>query len=108
MLKNRNYMSADTYIQQSKEYDKWIKEVRVFTNKTVMIFIVVGILVLLIGRSAGLTFLAGIGGFVTFYYIIELAKRTGHKEGYLDGYEASLQDSRHASNDDDLDFLNEE
>lgn len=94
------------YFERLKDYNNWVEKTHYFSNKTINVFIIAGVLLLIIGISKNINLLEIIGAVVTIYFGYEQAKREGHKEGYMYGYETAAEDQRLGL--DELDFLNEE
>jgi hypothetical protein len=69
------------------DYEKWIEKIHIFSNKLILvIFIVSGIVSIFCLGWIKLVF-----GIIAVLMIMEICKREGHREGYLDGYINSVR-----------------
>jgi hypothetical protein len=77
-------MGVEDWSRLRKEYDEWIRRLRIFGTLALCVWLAVG---------AGSAYffegwLKAIGVVIMILALYELAKRVGHREGYVDGYEA--------------------
>jgi len=87
-ISNFKKTSADEWKKIRDDYDKWIKQIRAWGSKTLIAVLVLsGVAFFYFSdwiKTASLV--------VVLYCIMEIAKREGHREGYIDGFDAGKEE----------------
>lgn len=88
--------------KQLQAYKDWVKMIRVFSNTTIFIFLLVGGVLLYFAIRKESWWLGIFGFYIAIQCVIELSKREGHLEGYFDGVAQGAFEEENKDLDDNM------